>query len=68
MPQDLLRAYRVSQTARALHMTTDEVREAIARGLIWAVAIDKATRVPAEEIERVRGNLVRRQPSSASVS
>ena len=53
MPQDLLRAYRVSEAARALHMTTDEVREAIARGLLWAVAIDKATRVPAEEVERV---------------
>ena len=57
----MLRAYTVSETARALRMTTDEVRDAIARGLIWAVAIDTATRVPAEEVERVRGNLARRQ-------
>ena len=46
MPQDLLRAYTVAQTAHALHMTTDEVHEAIARGLIWAVTIDKATACP----------------------
>ena len=61
MPQDLLRVYSVAATARALHMTTDEVREAIARGLIRAVAIGPATRVPAEEVERVRANLARRQ-------
>ena len=57
----MLRAYTVAETARALHMTTDEVREAIARGLIWAVPIDKATRVLAEEVDRVKANVARRQ-------
>ena len=57
----MLRAYTVAETARALHMTTDEVREAIARGLIWAVPIDKATRVPTDEVERVQANVARRQ-------
>jgi hypothetical protein len=34
------RAYTVAEAARALHMTTDKVREAIASGLIWAFTID----------------------------
>ena len=32
----MLRAYTVAETARALHMTTEDVHEAIARGLLWA--------------------------------
>jgi hypothetical protein len=48
------RAYTVAEAARALHMTTDKVCEAIASGLIWAFTIDEVTRVPAEEVERVR--------------
>jgi len=48
------RAYTVAEAARTLHMTTDKVREAIASGLIWAFTIDEVTRVPAEEVERVR--------------
>ena len=62
MPQqDLMRAYTVAHAARALHMTTDEVHEAIARGLIWAFTIGPATRVPADEVDRVQANLARRQ-------
>jgi hypothetical protein len=57
----MLRAYTVAETARALHMTTDKVCEAIANGLIWAFSIDKATRVPSEEVERVQANVARRQ-------
>ena len=57
----MLRAYTVAETASALHMTTEEVHEAIARGLIWAVPIDKATQVPAEEVDRVKANAARRQ-------
>jgi hypothetical protein len=34
------RAYTVAEAARALYMTTDKVREAIASGLIWAFTID----------------------------
>ena len=40
MTQDRLRAYTVAETARALHMTTEDVREAIARGLLWAFPTD----------------------------
>ena len=61
MTQDRLRAYTVAETARALHMTTEDVREAIARGLLWAFTTDKATKVPATEIERVQANVARRQ-------
>ena len=57
----MLRAYTVTETARALHMTTEDVSEAIARGLIWALTTDKATRVPADEVERVQANVARRQ-------
>jgi hypothetical protein len=55
------RAYTVAEAARALHMTTDKVREAIASGLIWAFTIDEVTRVPAEEVERVQENAACRQ-------
>ena len=55
------RAYTVAEAARALHMTTDKVREAIASGLIWAFTIDEVTRVPDEEVERVQENAARRQ-------
>ena len=61
MPEDRLRAYSVAETARLLHMTPEDVREAIARGLIWAYTADKATRVPADEVERVQANVNRRQ-------
>ena len=54
------RAYTVAGAARALHMTTDKVREAIASGLIWAFTIDEVTRVPGEEVERVQENAARR--------
>ena len=57
----MLRAYTVTETARALHMTTEDVSEAIARGLLCALATDGATRVPATEIERVRANVAHRQ-------
>jgi hypothetical protein len=50
----MLRAYTVAQTARALDMSTTAVREAIARGLIWAFNLGKAIRVPADEVERVQ--------------
>jgi hypothetical protein len=55
------RAYTVPEAARAIHMTTDKVREAIASGLIWAFTIDEVTRVPGEEVERVQENAARRQ-------
>ena len=61
MTQDRLRAYSVADTARLLHITPEDVREAIARGLLWAFTTDKATKVPATEIERVQANVARRQ-------
>ena len=61
MTQDRLLAYTVADAARALHMKPEDVHGAIARGLLWAVTTDKATRVPAEEVERVQANVARRQ-------
>ena len=58
---DCLRAFTVTETARRLHLTTPAAHEAIAHGLIWAVFIGRATRVPAYEVERVKGNAARRQ-------
>ena len=57
----MLTAYTVAQTARALHMSTTAVRDAIARALIWAFNVGEAIRVPADEVERVQANLARRQ-------
>ena len=61
MTQDRLLAYTVADAARALHMKPEDVHEAIARGLIWALTTDKATRVPADEVERVKANVAHRQ-------
>jgi hypothetical protein len=61
MTQDDRLAYSVTETARALHMTPGDVREAIARGLLWATVFGKSIRVPAEELERVRANIARRE-------
>ena len=61
MTQDRLRAYSVADTARLLHITPEDVREAIARGLLWATVFGKSIRVPAEELERVRANIARRE-------
>ena len=56
-----LRAYTVAEADRVLGMTSAEVHKAIEHGLLWAFTIDKATRVPADEVERVRANIARRQ-------
>ena len=42
-------------------MTSPEVHRAIEHGLLGAFTIDKATRVPTDEVERVQANVVRRQ-------
>ena len=54
-------AFTIIETARALDTTPFAVRKAIERGQIWAVTFGMAIRVPAEEIERVRANIPRRQ-------
>ena len=59
--QDDRLAYSVTETSRLLHMTPEDVREAIRRGLLWATVFGKAIRVPAEEVERVRANIARRE-------
>ena len=57
----MLRAYTVTEAGRALGMTSAEVHKAIEHGLLWAFTIDEATRVPAEEVDRVKANAARRQ-------
>ena len=56
-----LRAYTVAEAGRVLGMTSAEVHKAIEHGLLWAFTIDKASRIPAEEVERVQANVSRRQ-------
>ena len=56
-----LRAYTVAETGQVLGMTSADVHKAIEHGLLWAFTIDKATRVPADEVERVQANVARRQ-------
>jgi hypothetical protein len=56
-----LRAYTVAEVSQVLGMRSAEVHKAIERGLLWAFTIDNATRVPAEEVERVQANVARRQ-------
>ena len=59
--QDDRLAYSITVTARLLHMTPEDVRAAIERGLLWATVFGKAIRVPADEVERVRANAARRE-------
>jgi hypothetical protein len=56
-----LRAYTVAEAARLLGMASAEVHKAIEHGLLWAFPVDKATQVPAKEVERVQANVARRQ-------
>lgn len=49
----------IAEAARALDVAPAAVREAIACGMIRAIILDKAIRVPVDEIERMLVNSVR---------
>jgi len=51
--------YSIAETARFLDVPPAAVREGIARGMIRAVMVDKAIRVPADEINRMLVNSAR---------
>jgi hypothetical protein len=52
-------SYSIADTARLLDVPPAAVREAIARGMIRAIMVEKAIRVPADEIKRVLVNSAR---------
>jgi hypothetical protein len=65
MAHDDRLAYSIVETAHLVHMPPADVREAIDHGLLWAVTFFDETVVPADEIERVRANIARRQQLDA---
>jgi len=63
-----LRVYIVAEAGRVLGMTSAEVHQAIEHRLLWALTIDNATRVPADEVERVQTNVDRRSVTKSQVN
>ena len=51
--------YSIAETARFLDVPPAAVRDAIGRGMIRAVMVDKTIRVPADEIDRMLVNSAR---------
>lgn len=52
-------SYSVAEAALVLDVPAEAVLEAIACGMIRAVMVDKAIRVPGEEIKRILANSAR---------
>lgn len=53
------KTYSLAEAGRALDVPPEAVRDAIARGMIRAIIVGKALRVPADEIERMLVNSAR---------
>jgi hypothetical protein len=63
-----LRAYTVVEASRVLGMTSAEVHKAIEHGMLCAFTVDKATQVPAKEVERVQANVARASVTKSQVN